>query len=132
MNNKKLKFAIISVLVLVIACLAILSGCKKDKGGDGDSSSSSQSSTEIYIEKSLQPRVLYVEGQDFDFSTGAITIAKGSDLTRIPFSDPRVTVSGYDKNTLGNQTLTVSVDGKSTTLTVAVIASIRRKKKAEN
>ena len=120
MNNKKLKLAYLWILVLVIACLAILSGCGENEGEGGEDSPST-SSTEVYIEKSLQPRVLYVEGQDLDLSNGAITIEKDGAKTRIPFNDSRVTVTGYDKNTIGNQTLTVTVEGKSTTLTVGVI-----------
>lgn len=119
MNNKKLRFTVLSILVLVMVCLVAFTGCKDKKNNGGDSNASS---TEIYIEKSLQPRLLYVEGQDFDFSTGAITVSKGDEKTRVPFSDSRVTVTGYDKYTLGNQTLTVSFEGKTTTLTVAVIA----------
>ncbi len=119
MNNKKLRFTVLSILVLVMVCLAAFTGCRDKKNNGGDSNASS---TEIYIEKSLQPRLLYVEGQDFDFSTGAVTVSKGDEKTRVPFSDSRVTVTGYDKYTLGNQTLTVSFEGKTTTLTVAVIA----------
>ena len=119
MNNRKLRFTVLSILVLVMVCLVAFTGCKNKKNNGGDSDASS---TEIYIEKSLQPRLLYVEGQDFDFSTGAITVSKGDEKTRVPFSDSRVTVTGYDKYTLGNQTLTVSFEGKTTTLTVAVIA----------
>jgi len=128
MNNRKLRFTVLSILVLVIMSLAIFTSCKKDKNNDGGSNNtgnnggSSSSSAEIYIEKSLQPKLLYVEGQDLDLSKGALTIAKGSDITRIPFTDSRISISGYDKHTLGNQTLTVSYDGKTTTLTVAVIA----------
>ena len=119
MNNRKLRFTVLSILVLVMVCIMSFTGCKDKKGdgGDGDGSS-----TEIYIEKSLQPRLIYVEGQDLDFSTGAITVSKGSETTRIPLNDSRVSVTGYDKYTLGNQTLTVSFEGKTTTLTVAVIA----------
>lgn len=121
MNNKKLRFTVLSILVLAIVCLAMFSGCKKDKGGDDDNGAVSQS-TEIFVEKSHQPRLLYVEGQDFDLSSGAVTVSKNGENTRIPFNDQRVSVTGYDKNTLGDQTVTVSCEGKTTTLKVRVIA----------
>ncbi len=120
MNNRKLRFTVLSILVLVMVCITSFTGCKNKKGDGGDDSGSS--STEIYIEKSLQPRLVYVEGQDLDFSTGALTVSKNDEKTRVPLNDPRISVTGYDKYTLGNQTLSVSFEGKTTTLTVAVIA----------
>lgn len=119
MNNRKLRFTVLSILVLVLVSLLAFTGCKNKKGDGGDDNTPS---TEIYIEKSLQPRLIYVEGQELDLSTGALTVAKGDEKTRIPFSDSRISISGYNKHTIGNQTLTVSYEGKTTTLTVAVIA----------
>ena len=118
MNNKKLKFTVLSVLVLAILCLAVFTGCKDDSSDTGPSASN----TEIYIEKSLQPRQLYVEGQELDLSKGALTVSKGGEKTQVPFTDPGVSVTGYDGNTVGDQILTVTYDGATTTLKVAVIA----------
>ena len=111
MNNRKLRFTVLSILVLVMVCLAMLAGCKKDKGDGGDNSSSADVVT---VEKSKQPRLIYVQGQDLDFSNGALTITNADgEKTYVPLSDTNVTVTGYDKNTLGNQTLTISYNGKT-------------------
>ncbi len=114
MNKRKLRFTVLSILVLAAACIFMLAGCG---GGGGDTSP-----TEIYIEKSLQPRILYVEGQELDFSTGALTYVKDGEHIRIPLSDEKITATGYDKNLVGNQTITISYEEMSTTLTVGVIA----------
>lgn len=121
MNNRKLRFTLLSILVLVIMSLAVFTGCKnkKDDGGDGSTASSSSA---ISIEKSNQPRLIYVEGQELDLSKGFITVKDGDEKKHIPLNDSRVTITGYDKHTLGNQTLTVSYDGKTTTFTIAVMA----------
>ena len=118
MNNKKFKFTVLSVLVLAMLCLAVFTGC----GNDSTDSGSSDSSVEIFIEKSLQPRQLYVEGQELDLSKGALTVSKNGEKTQVPFTDPGVSVTGYDKNTVGDQMLTVTYDGATTTLKVAVVA----------
>ena len=120
MNNRKLRFTVLSILVLVMVCLGTLSGCKKNKdGGDGNASS-----TEVYVERSMQPKLLYVVGQDLDLSSGALTVVTGSEKKHIPFTDSSISVSGYDKNTVGNQTLTISYNGKTTTITVAVVERV--------
>lgn len=120
MNNRKLRFTVLSILVLVMVCLTMLAGCKKDKGDGGDNSSSADVVT---VEKSKQPRLIYVQGQDLDFSSGALTITNANgEKTYVPLNDANVSVTGYDKHTLGNQTLTISYNGKTTTLVVAVIA----------
>lgn len=119
MNNRKLRFTLLSILVLVMISLVAFTGCKKNKDdGDGDSAAS----TQISIENSHKPRLIYVEGQDLDFSTGAITVKNGDTQTKVPLNDPRVTVTGYDKYTLGTQKISVSFEGSTTTLDVAVIA----------
>ena len=119
MNNKKSRFTLLSILVLAILCLAALAGCKDNPS---DSPNTGSGDAEIFIEKSQQPRLLYVEGQELDLSKGSITVTNGSEKTQVPFTDPGVSITGYDKNSIGDQILTVSYDGKTTTLKVAVVA----------
>lgn len=121
MNNRKLRFTVLSILVLVIISLVAFTGCKnkEDDGGDGSTDSSS---SVISIEKSKQPRLIYVEGQDLDLSKGFISVTENGEKKYIPLNDSRVTVTGYNKHVLGNQTLTVSYNGQTTTYKIAVMA----------
>ena len=112
MNSKKLKFSILMLLAVVFAvtCAFALTAC-----GDDEAS-------EIYIEKSNTPRVNYVQGQELDLSAGAITAVIDGEQNLVPLNSEDVTVTGYDANALGEQTLTVTYGGCTTTFKVNVIA----------
>ena len=102
----KTRNLILLVSILLLAVLLIACG-----GAKADS---------IRFDKA--PRTTYVQGQDIDFDGAVITAVKGSKTEQINASD--VTVSGYDKNTLGKQTVTFTYGEASTTLDVTVIARI--------
>ncbi len=75
---------------------------------------------EIKIDRnSEQPQTTYVVGTELNRSKGAILASGGSEA--VPFSDPAVEISGYDKNTVGKQTLTITYMGASTTYTIEVV-----------
>ncbi|MBO5479557.1 MAG: bacterial Ig-like domain-containing protein, partial [Clostridia bacterium] len=57
-------------------------------------------------------------GEELDLSGMTITVTKGSGTTTVPVSS--ATITGYDKNTLGPQTVTVSYGGQSDTFNVTV------------
>lgn len=101
----KTRNLILLVSVLLLAVLLIACGGKADS---------------IRFDKA--PRTTYVQGQELDFEGAVITAVKGSKTEQISASD--VTVSGYDKNTLGKQTVTFTYGEVSTTLDVTVIARI--------
>ena len=107
--KKTLKYTLPLFLILCISALLMLSGC----GGS--------EVTEAYITNSNLPRTTYVEGQDLDLSKGYLTVVRGGEETNIPFSAEGIAVSGYDKNTLGEQTVTFTYEGKATTLKVNVV-----------
>ena len=99
-------------VIFAVTCAFALTACGEDEA------------SEIYIEKSNTPRVNYVQGQELDLSAGAITAVIDGEQTLVPLNSEDVTVTGYDANTLGDQTLTVSYAGCTTTLKVNVIARI--------
>ena len=110
MIKSKIK-AYLSVLLLLtvtVACSFLLTGC-------GDEVE------QIYVDNSYAPRLTYVLGQELDLSNGVITAIIGEEESLVPMTDEGVTVTGYDKNTLGSQTLTVTYQEKTTTITVNVI-----------
>jgi len=115
--NKKFKI-IISLMISVILVLALVSfvGCKnKGNGGGGDNKV-----TEIYVTKADLPRVNYVEGQELDLTDGKLTAVVNGSETKVPLTAAEVTVSGYNKDTVGEQTITIQYSGLSTTITVTV------------
>ena len=69
------------------------------------------------------PRTTFVQGQELDLSGGKLAVT-GKGTEQIDLNSADVSVSGYDKNTLGVQELTVKYKGKTVPLTVTVIARV--------
>lgn len=110
MKNRKFRFLSITVLILIISCLVALTGCGESQVSD------------IAVTNSNAPRLTYVQGQDLDLSGGKLTAIVDGQETSVPLNAEDVTVSGYDKNLLGKQTLTITYKGKTTTIEVNVVA----------
>ena len=106
--KNRIKLTLSLLLILCITAVIMLSGC------------GSTEITDAYIRNSDLPRTSYVEGQDLDLSKGYLTLIRGGEEAKIPFTAEGVTVTGYDKNVTGQQTVTVTYDTVSTTFTVTV------------
>ena len=92
--------------VLALACsLLVISAC----GG--------KTVNELSFDSDNMPQIVFVQGQELDLSKGRL-IADGS---IVQMDSDGVEVTGYDKNTLGQQTLTVTYRGKSLPLNVTVV-----------
>lgn len=101
-NIKILLLAIVSVLLLfLVAC------------GTFDS---------IFFEK--EPRTTYVQGQDLDFTDTVLVAMKKDKKEPVDINSEDVVITGYDKNTLGKQTVTFTYKEAATSLTVTVIPRI--------
>ena len=74
----------------------------------------------IYFE--TEPRKTYVQGQEFTLDNAVINAIKGNEST--PVDNSEVTVSGYNKDLIGEQTVTVTYGEHSLTLKVTVIPRI--------
>ena len=110
--NKKHKLLLTFIIALAITAVIIpLSGC----GGN------SSKISEIYVLSAETPRLSYVAGQDLDLSTGMLTAVVDGNTTKIPLNAPEVSVTGYNKDTVGEQVLTIEYFGHTTTITVTVI-----------
>ena len=120
MNNKSLK-RILSIALIALMAVFALSFVACDNGGE-PSVIGGNTVTEIYIEKSKMPRQLYVQGQELDLTGGVLTTVIDGAESPMPLTAEGITVSGYDKNTVGNQTVTVTYKEKTTTFPVTVIA----------
>ena len=117
MEKKLSKKAIISIICVAVALIAItvttiiLLSSRGKKVSD------------IIVKDSNMPRTTYVQGQELELNGGVLTvISKKGNETEIPLTDSEVSVSGYDKNVLGKQTLTVTYQEMTTTFEVSVIA----------
>ncbi len=112
--NTKRKFNILALvlLMLIVAGLTLLTGC----GGD--------EVTDIYVTSAGTPRLTYVQGQDLDLGNGVLTVVIDGAESSIPMDSSDVTVTGYNKDTLGKQTITITYQGKSANLDVTVIPRI--------
>ena len=99
------------LFAVCIACVAMLAGC-------GDKV------TDAYITKSDMPRTNYVQGQDLDLSKGLLTVILNGEEAKMPFTAEGVSVTGYDKDLLGAQTVTVTYAEQTATFSVNVVPRI--------
>ena len=107
--GRKILFSFVSIVSILLILAMTLSSCGNEV-------------SDIVIKDSDKPRTSYVQGQELDFSNGVLTVISGGSETAIPLTDPEVVITGYDKNTLGKQTVTVSYRESSTTIEVNVVA----------
>lgn len=117
---------LVSVLLLslLITSLVILTSCNDETGenGDGGTTQNDATVTKIYIKDAEKPQTTFVLNVDPNFSTGKLTVEKSDSTTEtIALNAEGVTVSGFDKATLGEQTVTFTYQEKTTTLKVNVV-----------
>lgn len=111
-STRRISRLLISMAMLLIAGMVLLTSC----GGSG--------LTDIVIKESDMPRTSYVQGEELDLTGGVLTtIVDGSEVV-IPMTDPAVSITGYNKDSLGKQTLTVTYQEKTTTFEVNVVAKM--------
>ena len=113
MKQRNIYITGLALILMLLLSLGIFTGCN---------STADSGSIEIFIQNSQMPRQTYVQGQDLDLSHGALTIAEKGEQRSLPLNNADITVTGYDKNTLGKQTLTITYNGATTTFEVTVIA----------
>ncbi|MDE6059914.1 MAG: bacterial Ig-like domain-containing protein, partial [Clostridia bacterium] len=108
------KFAKIAlVLLMLVICVCAVVAC------DGNQ----KINTTIEISNENMPQTVFVKGNELDLSAGKIKVS-GKEDTEIALNSEGVVVTGYDKDTLGVQTLTVTYQGASTTFDVKVVERI--------
>ena len=102
------------IVFLVIATVLSLSSC-------GDNTTGGSGLSEIFMTRNNYPRQTYVEGQDLDLSSGTLTVVIDGENKSVSLSNENVTVTGYNRDVIGVQELTVSYGGKTTTFSINVI-----------
>ncbi len=100
---------ILAIAVLAAVALTSAYACKKDKG-DGALQS---------ISFAQEPKKEYWLGEEFDMS-GSITAVYERATKTVAMTDSGVSVTGYDKNAQGKQTVTVTFSEKTLQVSVNV------------
>ncbi len=103
------KLCKILLLMLVIAVvLAAAVACKKPD-------------PILSVKEDAQPQLVHVQGEELDLSKGVLILTTGEDTEEIAMNAEGVSVLGYDKTKLGEQTVTITYGDASTTITVTVV-----------
>lgn len=105
-----------SVAVLFLLLCALLTACNDTAGQGGKDPEA------IWFGKDQSLRQTYVQGQELSLSGVLLSCDVGGGETETVAADSSdVTVSGYDKDKLGEQTVTVTYRGKTATFAVTVV-----------
>jgi hypothetical protein len=99
------------LLLITAVCALTLASCGSD--------------AELSLLDEAMPQLVYVLGDELDLSGGRLQVKDGDEITEIAMTDNGVTVSGFDSNKLGEQTVTHSYGGSSVTLTVTVVEKVQ-------
>ena len=75
----------------------------------------------ISVNNLYKYKTTYIRGQELDLTGGVITVKDGKTTTELPLKYEEIQVSGYDKDRLGLQRLTVEYKGAKTHITVNVV-----------
>ena len=71
--------------------------------------------------KNKPTKITYKKGEDIDLTGGMITVIyENGDTQELDMKSSDISVTGYDANKLGEQTITVTYEGKTTTFKVTV------------
>lgn len=103
---KKLSKVLLLLCLLVLAIVAV-TACGGDKV--------------LSFKEDRMPQLVHVLGEELDLSGGVLQLTSGGETEDIPMDTEGIEISGYDKNTLGEQTVTVKYGGCETTVKVTVV-----------
>lgn len=110
MNMKKFSKICLLMLLLALAVFTAVS-CDKEPAVSSDD--------QITVKEA--PQLMYLVGEELDFSNGILEVKIAGAVTEVAMNAEGVTVTGYDKTKLGEQTLTVTYNGLTTEIKVTVV-----------
>ena len=82
---------------------------------------SCKATPEIAVKEDAMPQLVHVLGEELDLSKGVLVVNQGKKTEEIAMNAEGVEISGYNKDQLGEQTVTLSYNGASTTINVTVV-----------
>lgn len=103
---KKMTKLLLVACLLVLALLAV-TACSKDGT--------------LSIKEGKMPQLVHVQGEELNLSSGVLLFDTGDAVEEIAMDAEGVEVTGYDRNTLGEQTLTITYKESSVTIKVNVV-----------
>ena len=98
--------AAVLILAIAIVLVVLLGGSKN---------------IDVAVKEDAMPQSVFVLGEELDLSGGVLIVDKDGEKVEIAMNAEGVSVSGFDKNTLGEQKITVSYMDKSVEFTVTVV-----------
>ena len=104
-------------LMMLVVSLLVMASCQNGNGNIVDIPDSGS----ISVAEDGMPQLVYVVGEEIDLSNGVLTIDTGDEVKEIPLNSEGVTVSGYDKNKVGDQVVTITYGNHTTQITVTVV-----------
>ncbi len=105
-KTMKKTLKLLMAALLLFALTATLFGCGK---------------SELSLDDSAMPQTVYVLGEELDLSSGKLVVTSKKKTETVPMNDEDVTVTGYDKEKLGEQTLTVTYGKASVDFKITVV-----------
>ena len=75
----------------------------------------------LSVKEDRMPQLVHVQGNELNFADGVLIHTEGDKSKEIAMNADGVEISGFDKNTLGEQTVTVKYKKATTTLEVTVV-----------
>ncbi len=107
---KKFSTVILLILLLTVSLFAVVScGDETTDGG------------ELTLEIKDMPQLTYIVGNALDLSNGVLTVTENGESREVAMNDAGVTVSGFDKDKVGEQKVTLTYGGKTVEITVTVV-----------
>jgi len=116
-SRRLITIAAIALAIIVSMTTLSLTGCSDGGGGGGGGGKTLDS---IAVTAAEPTRTTHDINEDFD-KTSIVVTATYSDGTTAVIAAKDYTISGYDKTTAGEQTITVTYKGKTATYTVTVV-----------
>ena len=77
---------------------------------------------EISVKEDAMPQLQYVLGEELDLSAGVLVVKEDDEITELPLNSEGITVTGFNKNQLGEQTITIEYKEKTVELKVTVVS----------
>lgn len=75
----------------------------------------------LSVKEGRMPQLVHVQGEELNLSDGVLLYTNGDSSEDVAMNAEGVEVSGFDKNTLGEQTVTVKYGEATTTIKVTVV-----------
>lgn len=98
---------ILLLLALIVMTACAVTACGGEQG--------------LSIKKDRMPQLVHVLGEELNLADGVLLYTSGEKTEEIAMNADGVEVSGFDKSTLGEQTVTIKYGNATTTLKVTVV-----------